>query len=91
MPLNNKLNTKGSELAWPTSRFLPLPYTVEKEDVAPPKERANWNREILDIYANIGGIYGPIIVYSEKKTNLGDWMISSLTLDHFEAIKKQMK
>lgn len=91
MKKNKNLYTKKCKEIWKTSvRYLALPYERQNTDVA-PDTKASWNKKMIDASIKLSTISGPVIVYCEKKTKLGEWIFATLTKEHFDNIKKQMK
>lgn len=80
---NQNFITKQSEVAWQRSQFLPLPFVVSKDDKLLEINRTS----IIDSASKISSIYGPVILYAEKKTEFG-WIMTTLTQERFEQLKK---
>lgn len=80
---NDQLYSEKCKEVWETNtRFLPLPFEVRKDGAIPRK-----GKQIIDVTAELSSIFGPVIVYMEKRNKQGEWVLSTLTKDHFKVIK----
>jgi hypothetical protein len=48
--------------------------------------KLDWSAQMIDINQRSRAIFGPVILYSEKQTVHGDWVIANLSIERFNEI-----
>ena len=74
---------------WSKITFLPQPHTSQK--VLGAVDTKEVGDKLIETIVEPENVRGPVILFSEKKTKLGDWKMVTLTKEMFESINNMTK